>query len=147
MRNTPRPTRALASPPCAIATPNCPASAASSSFAARAARSTRPASAIDAWPASSRPARTYPAAARALCLVPKAGGAAEAKRNVNTCVKAVAGLLGNTAAVCRGSYIHPLVLEAYQQGVLPLKPGGSERAFELAVIRFLEAAKASYAQA
>lgn len=87
------------------------------------------------------------AAARALCLIPKAGTATEAKRNVNTCVKAVAGLLGNTAAVCRGSYIHPLVLEAYQQGVLPLKPGRSERAFELAVIRFLEAARASCSEA
>ncbi len=87
------------------------------------------------------------AAARALCLVPKAASATEARRNVNTCVKAVAGLLGNTAAVCRGSYIHPLVLEAYQQGVLPLKPGRSERAFELAVIRFLEAAQASCAEA
>lgn len=87
------------------------------------------------------------AAARALCVIPKAGSATEAKRNVNTCVKAVAGLLGNTAAVCRGSYIHPLVLEAYQQGTLPLKAGRSERAFELAVIRFLEAAKASCAQA
>lgn len=87
------------------------------------------------------------AAARALCLIPKAGSATEAKRNVNTCVKAVAGLLGNTAAVCRGSYIHPLVLEAYQQGVLPLKPGRSERAFELAVIKFLEAARASCAEA
>ncbi len=87
------------------------------------------------------------AAARALCLIPKAGSPTEAKRNVNTCVKAVAGLLGNTAAVCRGSYIHPLVLEAYQQGTLPLKAGRSERAFELAVIRFLEAAKASCAQA
>lgn len=87
------------------------------------------------------------AAARALCLIPKAASATEAKRNVNTCVKAVAGLLGNTAAVCRGSYIHPLVLEAYQQGVLPLKAGRSERAFELATIRFLEAAKASCAEA
>ena len=87
------------------------------------------------------------AAARALCLIPKAGSPTEARRNVNTCVKAVAGLLGNTAAVCRGSYIHPLVLEAYQQGVLPLKAGRSERAFELAVIRFLEAAQASCAQA
>jgi DNA topoisomerase-1 len=87
------------------------------------------------------------AAAQALCLVPRATSATEAKRNVNTCVKAVAGLLGNTAAVCRGSYIHPLVLEAYQQGVLPLKPGRSSRAFELAVIKFLEAAKASCAEA
>jgi len=87
------------------------------------------------------------AAARALCLIPKATNATEAKRNVNACVKAVAGLLGNTAAVCRGSYIHPLVLEAYQQGVLPLKAGRSERAFELAVIRFLEAAQASCSEA
>jgi DNA topoisomerase-1 len=82
-------------------------------------------------------------AARALCQRPKATSATEAKRNVSDCVKAVASLLGNTAAVCRGSYIHPLVLEAYEQGALPLKPGRSPRAFELAVIRFLEAARAS----
>lgn len=82
-------------------------------------------------------------AARALCQRPKAASATEAKRNVTDCVKAVARLLGNTAAVCRGSYIHPLVLEAYEQGALPLKPGRSPRAFELAVIRFLEAARAS----
>lgn len=82
-------------------------------------------------------------AARALCQRPRAASPAEAKKNVVTCVKAVAELLGNTAAVCRGSYIHPLVLEAYEQGALPLKPGRSPRAFELAVIRFLEAAKAS----
>lgn len=83
-------------------------------------------------------------AARALCQRPRAANAAEAKRNVAACVKAVAGLLGNTAAVCRGSYIHPLVLESYEQGALPLKPGRSARAFEFAVIRFLEAAQASY---
>jgi DNA topoisomerase I len=28
--------------------------------------------------------------------------------------------------------------EAYEAGVLPLKPGKSERAFELAVLKFLE---------
>ena len=54
-------------------------------------------------------------------------------------MKAVAGLLGNTAAVCRGSYIHPQVLVSYQHGSLQLKPGRSERAFEIAVLRFLEA--------
>lgn len=61
--------------------------------------------------------------------------------------RAVAGLLGDTVAVCRGSYIHPLVLEACQQGVAPLKPGRSERVLEVAVTRFLEAAKASCAEA
>ena len=36
---------------------------------------------------------------------------------------------------------HPLVLEAYERGALPLKPGRSPRAFELSVLRFLEAAQ------
>jgi len=80
-------------------------------------------------------------AARALALLPACGSAAEAKRNVNTCVKAVAGVLGNTAAVCRKAYIHPVVLEAYAEGQLPFKDAASDRAFELAVLRFLEAAK------
>jgi DNA topoisomerase-1 len=83
------------------------------------------------------------AAAHGLVARPKAGDAAEARRNVAICVKAVAGLLGNTAAVCRGSYIHPLVLEAYERGTLPLKATGSARAFELSVIRFLEHAQES----
>ena len=77
-------------------------------------------------------------AARALALQGPCESAAEAKRNINTCVKAVAGILGNTAAVCRSAYIHPAVLNAYAEGVLPLKAARSERAFELAVLRFLE---------
>jgi len=80
-------------------------------------------------------------AARGLVAQPPAADAAEAKRKVAQTVKAVAALLGNTAAVCRGSYIHPLVLESYERGVLPLKPGASARAFELSVLRFLEAAQ------
>jgi DNA topoisomerase-1 len=87
------------------------------------------------------------AAARALIMTETCASASEAKRNINTCVKAVAGLLGNTAAVCRSAYIHPLVLEAYQDGALPLKPAASERAFELAVIRFLETARDEAAEA
>jgi DNA topoisomerase-1 len=39
--------------------------------------------------------------------------AAEAERNIKAAVDAVAGLLGNTRAVCRRSYIHPEVLNAY----------------------------------
>ncbi|MDP1986622.1 DNA topoisomerase IB [Phenylobacterium sp.] len=85
------------------------------------------------------------AAARGLVMHPHSTNAAQAKRNVATCVKAVAGLLGNTAAVCRGSYIHPLVLESYERGVLPLKNTNSTRAFELSVLKFLEAARESAA--
>ena len=82
------------------------------------------------------------AAARALVASEPCASAAQARRTLNTCVKAVAGLLGNTAAVCRGAYIHPAVLEAYAGGELNLKPAKDDRAFELAVLRFLEAARA-----
>ena len=81
------------------------------------------------------------AAVQALMMVEPCSSAAEAKRNINTCVKAVAGLLGNTAAVARSAYIHPAVLEAYAEGGLELRPGHEDRAFELAVLRFLEAAR------
>ena len=74
------------------------------------------------------------AAARALTM-PECADLAP--RNVNTCVKAVAGLLGNTAAVARSAYIHPAVLEAYAAGSLDLH-GANGRAFELAVLKFLE---------
>ena len=77
------------------------------------------------------------AAARALTL-PECADLTASKRNLNTCVKAVAGLLGNTAAVARSAYIHPAVLEAYASGKLDLDPSKRGRAFELAVIRFLE---------
>lgn len=41
---------------------------------------------------------------------------AEAKRNVVAAVKRVAERLGNTPAVCRSSYIHPQILDAYLDG-------------------------------
>jgi len=39
-----------------------------------------------------------------------------AKKNVLTAIEAVAGVLGNTRAVCRKSYIHPAVVDAYMDG-------------------------------
>jgi DNA topoisomerase-1 len=82
-------------------------------------------------------------AARALVACPACASEAEARRNINVCVKAVAGVLGNTPAVCRSSYIHPAMLEAYATGALPLKAeGASSRAFELSVLRFLEGLRA-----
>jgi DNA topoisomerase-1 len=38
---------------------------------------------------------------------------AAAKKNVGRAIEAVSGLLGNTPAVCRKSYIHPVILESY----------------------------------
>ena len=75
-------------------------------------------------------------------MAPPFDSATGARRNLSICVKAVAGVLGNTAAVCRKAYIHPGVIAAYEAGELPLRASGDGRAFELAVLRFLEAAKA-----
>jgi DNA topoisomerase-1 len=78
-------------------------------------------------------------AARALALQPRPESEAEAKRAVATCVKAVSGLPGNTPAVCRAAYVHPAVLDAFAKADLDLKVTDSPRAFETAMIRFLEA--------
>ncbi len=81
------------------------------------------------------------AAARALAQYPACDSASEIKRNLNTCVKAVAGVLGNTAAVARSAYIHPAVVAAFENGDLPLKATADGRTFELAVLRFLESVR------
>jgi DNA topoisomerase-1 len=78
-------------------------------------------------------------AVRALLAAPRPESQTEAKRQQTLCVKAVAGVLGNTPAVCRKAYIHPAVLAAHAEGTLDLKVSSSGRAFELAVLRFLEA--------
>ena len=44
---------------------------------------------------------------------------ASAKRHIVEAVEAVAGWLGNTAAICKKSYIHPAILDAYVEGSLP----------------------------
>jgi DNA topoisomerase-1 len=72
------------------------------------------------------------AAARGLCRLGAEPEHRPSKRAVAACVKAVAGLLGNTAPVCRASYIHPSVFEAYEGGRLPPalagEPADAERA-------------------
>jgi DNA topoisomerase-1 len=76
-------------------------------------------------------------ALRALADQPPPGSQAALKRTLNVCVKAVAGLLGNTPAVCRAAYIHPVVLAAYEKGSL------SKRAVsEGALLKLLKAARA-----
>jgi DNA topoisomerase-1 len=40
------------------------------------------------------------------------------KRNVRRAIEAVAGMLGNTATVCRKCYIHPAILDGYLDGTL-----------------------------
>jgi DNA topoisomerase I len=57
-------------------------------------------------------------AARALQEFEKFTSEAEAKRNLLQAVEAVARMLGNTPAICRRCYVHPVVLESYLDGTL-----------------------------
>jgi DNA topoisomerase-1 len=57
-------------------------------------------------------------AAKALQEIEKFDSKAQAKKNVIHAVESVARRLGNTRSVCRKSYIHPAVLEAYMDGSL-----------------------------
>ncbi len=55
-------------------------------------------------------------AATALREFDEADSVAESKKNVLQTIEAVAGMLGNTRAVCRKSYIHPAIIESYMDG-------------------------------
>ncbi|MFN7997797.1 MAG: DNA topoisomerase IB [Bryobacteraceae bacterium] len=57
-------------------------------------------------------------AARELVSCGPAPNQTESKRNVAGAVKRVAGRLGNRAATCRKYYIHPAVLDGYDDGSL-----------------------------
>jgi DNA topoisomerase-1 len=56
--------------------------------------------------------------ARALQEMPRFQSATQAKRNIVKAIEAVAGLLGNTPAICRKCYIHPAIMDAYAEGTL-----------------------------
>jgi DNA topoisomerase I len=85
-------------------------------------------------------------AARALSSLSAYQSAREATRNIVRAVACVAKQLGNTNAVCRKSYIHPAVLDAYMNGDTITTPKGRTRSararsmlapMELAVVMFL----------
>ncbi len=56
-------------------------------------------------------------AAKAVCDLPACTSDTAFKRNIVRAVDSVAAKLGNTRAVCRGSYIHPGVFEGYRSGM------------------------------
>lgn len=64
-------------------------------------------------------------AAKAVCDLPECASDAAFKRNIVRAIDTVAAKLGNTRAVCRGSYIHPGVFDGYRRGVTiaAAKPG------------------------
>src|SRR5690606_7426411 len=98
---------------------------------------------------------TFGGTVRAAVVLAELGPAAserEAQRNIALCCRLVAHELGNTPAICRSAYIHPVVLEEYRRGrtIRPLMQDGGQRdpaagpdpadyyPEEAALIRFLE---------
>jgi DNA topoisomerase-1 len=87
--------------------------------------------------------RTWGASALSLRALSDRGepaSATEAKRSINEAIREVADALGNTPTVCRASYVHPALLEAYAEGELP--PAARRRLqgldrWESALLRFL----------
>jgi DNA topoisomerase-1 len=55
-------------------------------------------------------------AAKAVCDLPDCTSDAAFRRNIVRAIDTVAAKLGNTRAVCRGSYIHPGVFDGYRGG-------------------------------
>jgi len=77
-------------------------------------------------------------AARALRDTEAPTSPTDAKKKITVCVKAVAGLLGNTPTVCRSSYIHPAVFTLYEEGQIGTAlPGSETKGFEAALIKVL----------
>jgi DNA topoisomerase I len=100
---------------------------------------------------SAKDFRTWGGTLRAATVLAELGAAAtptEAKRNVATTMRLVASELGNTPAICRSSYVHPLVVARYVDDgetiKLPPRYSSSADAYahspeERALIRFLDA--------
>jgi len=55
-------------------------------------------------------------AAKAICQFKKKDNKKQRKKNITKMVKEVSSTLGNTPAVCRGSYIHPKLINDYSKG-------------------------------
>jgi DNA topoisomerase-1 len=60
-------------------------------------------------------------AAAALGDMPEPRSERDARRTVARVLEVVSGHLGNTPAVCRASYVHPLIIESYHDGSLATK--------------------------
>ncbi len=78
--------------------------------------------------------------ARALCDTEPPTSPTDARRKANACIREAATLLGNTLAVCRSAYVHPRVVELFEQGeIAETLPRASAKSFEKALAKMLKA--------
>jgi len=101
-------------------------------------------------PFSAKDFRTWGGTLRAATVLAELGppnSASEAKRNVVAAMRFVAAELGNTPAICRASYVHPMVIARYVDDGetirLPVRHRATPDAYahspeERALIRFLD---------
>jgi DNA topoisomerase I len=102
---------------------------------------------------TSKDIRTWGGTVRAATVLAELGPPkhpADAKRNITLACRLVSAELGNTPAVCRSAYVHPVVLERYERGETiaaltrmtkrPDEPRSPGRFYpeEAALMRFLE---------
>lgn len=93
---------------------------------------------------SSKDFRTWNGTLAAAVELAKIGPADDektVKKNLVSVVKTVAEELGNTPAVCRSSYIHPLVIDQYCAGKVIKISGRSRSSREKALLRMLKNGK------
>lgn len=82
-------------------------------------------------------------AARVLAVtpLPEAGDGRAMRSVLADAIRQVAAVLGNTPAVCRASYIHPLIIEGWQdrslQRAIPADAAGHSRRLERLVLHYL----------
>ena len=88
---------------------------------------------------SAKDYRTWAGSALALSRLRRCEFASqrEAKSHVVSTLREVAQVLGNTPAVCRKAYVHPLVLESFMQGDLPEGAAKANRQLRMEEARLL----------
>lgn len=102
-------------------------------------------------PFSAKDFRTWGGTLRAATVLAELGaplGITDARRNVATAMRLVSAELGNTPAICRASYVHPMVIARYLDDGETIRLSARHRSApdryahtpeERALIRFLDA--------
>jgi DNA topoisomerase I len=80
---------------------------------------------VAAFPYTAKDFRTWGGSLRAATVLADLGkgkSANERKKNVVTAVRLVAAELGNTPAICRKSYVHPIIIAKYMKSGALIQP-------------------------
>jgi DNA topoisomerase-1 len=85
---------------------------------------------IASFPYTAKDFRTWGGSLRAATVLADLGkgkSANERKKNVVTAVRLVSAELGNTPAICRKSYVHPIIIERYMKSGAVIHPETKSR--------------------